>query len=212
MELPQTRIFSNRDLLRIMVPLIIEQALANLVGLCDGVMVSAAGEAAMSGVSLVNMISNVILVLFGALTTGGAVVTSQYLGAKQTEKARQSAGQMVLMALILSLLLMAVCLALTEPILRLFFGAVEDDVMAASVTYFRYNAVSFPFIALYNAGAAIYRGQQQGIHEDQSDQKCDQCCGQCHLYLWPPNGRGGCCDPDCTVPAGGCSYYADTGK
>lgn len=157
MELPSTRMFSNRDLLRIMVPLVIEQALANLVGLIDGIMVSAAGEAAISGVSLVNMISGVILVLFGALTTGGAVVTSQYLGARQKEQARQSAGQMVLMAFAFSTLLMTICLLLTEPILRLFFGAVDDDVMTASVVYFRYNAVSFPFIALYSAGAAIFR-------------------------------------------------------
>ncbi len=157
MELPSTRMFSNRDLLRIMVPLVIEQALANLVGLCDGVMVSAAGEAAMSGVSLVNMISGVILVLFGALTTGGAVVTSQYLGAQQMDNARKSVGQMVLMAVTFSTLLMVLCLFLTEPILRLFFGAVDADVMTASTIYFRYNAVSFPFIAVYSAAAAMFR-------------------------------------------------------
>ena len=159
MELPGTRLFSNRALLRIMVPLIIEQILANLVGLCDGVMVSDAGEAAISGVSLVNMICGVVLTLFAALSTGGAVVTSQYWGAGQRENAKKSAEQMVLMSFVFSLLLMTVCLIWTKPILRLFFGTVEEDVMEASIVYFRYNAGSFPFIALYNAGAAIFRSR-----------------------------------------------------
>ena len=157
MELPRTRMFSNRDLLNIMVPLVLSQALASLVGLVDGVMVSAAGEAAVSGVSLVTMISNILLVLFGALTTGGAVLTSQYLGAQQKEHARKSAGQMLLMTLVLSSLFMAVCLILTEPILRLFFGAVDDDVMKACVTYFQFDAISYPFLALFSAGSAIFR-------------------------------------------------------
>ena len=157
MELPRTHMFSNRDLLNIMVPLVLSQALANLVGLADNIMVSAVGEAAISGVSLVTLISNIILVLFGALTTGGAVLTSQYLGARQKEQARQSAGQMLLMALAVSLLLMVICLLLTKPILRLFFGAVDNDVMFACVTYFQYDAVSYPFIALFSAGEAIFR-------------------------------------------------------
>ena len=159
MELSGTRLFSDRALLRIMVPLIIEQILANLVGLCDGIMVSDAGEAAISGVSLVNMICGVVLVLFAALSTGGAVLTSQYWGAGQKENAKKSAEQMVLMSLVFSIMLMNVCLIWTKPILRLFFVSVEDDVMEASMVYFRYNAGSFPFIALYNAGAAIFRSR-----------------------------------------------------
>ena len=89
----EQRLFSNQRLIRLIIPLVIEQALTILVGMCDGVMVSSVGEAAISGVSLVDMINNVILVLFAALATGGAVVTSQFLGARQGEKARQSAGQ-----------------------------------------------------------------------------------------------------------------------
>ena len=97
----EQRLFSNQRLIRLIIPLVIEQALTILVGMCDGVMVSSVGEAAISGVSLVDMINNVILVLFAALATGGAVVTSQFLGARQGEKARQSAGQLVLMSAVL---------------------------------------------------------------------------------------------------------------
>ncbi len=153
----EQRLFSNRKLVRLIVPLVIEQGLTILVGMCDGVMVSSVGEAAISGVSLVDMINAVVLTLFAALATGGTVVTSQYLGARQVEKARQSAGQLVLMAAGLGLAAMALCLVFAEGVMRLFFGAIESDVMTAGLVYLRITALSFPFIALYNAGAAIFR-------------------------------------------------------
>ena len=151
------RLFSNGALIRLIIPLVIEQGLTVLVGMCDGVMVSSVGEAAISGVSLVDMINNVVLVLFAALSTGGAVVTSQYLGARQLDNARRSVGQLVLMSALFGLGTMAVCLVLSRGMLRLFFGSIEADVMAAGLLYFRITALSFPFVALYNAGAAIFR-------------------------------------------------------
>lgn len=153
----ENRLFSNQKLIKLIIPLVIEQGLAILVGMCDGMMVSSAGEAAISGVSLVDGINAVMLVLFAALATGGAVVTSQYLGARQTEKARQSAGQLVLMAAVLGIVLMVLSLVFAEPIMRLFFGSIAEEVMTAGLIYFRITALSFPFIALYNAGSAIFR-------------------------------------------------------
>lgn len=153
----ETKLFSNRALVRLIIPLVIEQSLAMLVGMCDSMMVSSAGEAAISGVSLVDMINAIMLNLFAALATGGAVITSQYLGAKQIEKARQSAGQLVLMAAALGIAAMAFCLVFAEGMLKLFFGTIEPDVMEAGLLYLRITAPSFPFIALYNAGAAIFR-------------------------------------------------------
>lgn len=157
MTLQKEGLFSNRQLVRLIIPLIIEQGLTTLVGMCDGVMVSSVGEAAISGVSLVDMINGVVLTLFAALATGGAVVTSQYLGARQQENARRSAGQLVLLSGLFGIAFMVFCLLLAEPMMRLFFGSIEQDVMDAGLTYFRITALSFPFIALYNAGAAIFR-------------------------------------------------------
>ena len=153
----EQRLFSNRKLIYLIIPLVIEQGLTILVGMADGVMVSSVGEAAISGVSLVDMINAVILVLFAALATGGAVVTSQFLGARNLEKARKSAGQLVIMALVLGILTMVPCLIFDEELLMLCFGAIEADVKAAGLQYLRITAISFPFIALYNAGAAIFR-------------------------------------------------------
>ena len=95
MELTDNRLFSNRQLLRLIVPLVVEQAMNILVGMADGVMVSTAGEAAISGVSLVDMINAIILNLFAALATGGAVITSQYLGGQASLDCSQETAALV---------------------------------------------------------------------------------------------------------------------
>lgn len=153
----QNRLFSNRQLIKLIIPLVIEQGLTILVGMADGVMVSSVGEAAISGVSLVDMIAAVILVLFAALATGGSVVTSQFLGARNLEKAKKSTGQLVMMAIVLGVLIMVPCMIWSEELLMLCFGAIAPDVKAAGLTYLRITAISFPFIGLYNAGAAVLR-------------------------------------------------------
>lgn len=151
------RLFTNRQLLTLLWPLIIEQMLEILVGMADTVMVSSVGEAAISGVSLVDMINQLIITLFGALATGGAVVTSQHLGAKRPGDAANSAGQLVGLSAILGVGVAVFCLITRTAQLRLFFGTITDEVMQACLTYFTITALSFPFLALYNAGAAIFR-------------------------------------------------------
>ena len=157
MERIENRLFSNRQLFRLIIPLVIEQALNILVGLADGIMVSSAGEAAISGVSLVDMINAVVLTLFMGLATGGAVVTSQYLGARKYHDAQKSVGQLILMAAVIGTVFGLLCLALARPIMRLFFGSIDADVMEAGLIYFRITALAFPFIALYCTAAAVFR-------------------------------------------------------
>jgi len=156
-EVKKERLFTNQQLLALLWPLIIEQALGVLVGMADTVMVSSVGEAAISGVSLVDMINQLIITVFGALATGGAVVTSQHLGAKRPEEAARSAGQLVGLSGILGMTVAVFCLVTRTAQLRLFFGTISEDVMQACLTYFTITALSFPFLALYNAGAAIFR-------------------------------------------------------
>ena len=157
MERIENRMFSNRQLLRLIIPLVIEQGLNILVGLADSVMVSSAGEAAISGVSLVDMINAVVLTLFMGLATGGAVVTSQYLGARKYHDAQKSVGQLILMAAVIGTVFGGLCLVLSRPVLKLFFGSIEADVMEAGLIYFRITSLAFPFIALYCTAAAVFR-------------------------------------------------------
>ena len=150
-------LFSQRDLLRLVGPLLVEQLLAVTVGMADTMMVSRCGEAAISGVSLVDMINNLIIVLFAALATGGAVVVSQYLGAKERGNADKSAGQLLLLSGLSGVVIGAVCFVLARPMIRLFYGSIDTDVLDAGVKYLQIIALSYPFLALYNGGAALFR-------------------------------------------------------
>ena len=150
-------LFSQKDLLRLAGPLLIEQFLAVTVGMADTMMVSRCGEAAISGVSLVDMINNLIIVLFAALATGGAVVVSQYLGAREQKKADASAGQLILLSAILGTAVAVLCILFARPMISACYGSIDVDVLDAGVLYLKITALSYPFLALYNAGAALFR-------------------------------------------------------
>ena len=150
-------LFSQKDLLRLAGPLLIEQFLAVTVGMADTMMVSRCGEAAISGVSLVDMINNLIIVLFAALATGGAVVVSQYLGAREQKKADASAGQLILLSAILGTAVAVLCILFARPMISACYGSIDADVLDAGVLYLKITALSYPFLALYNAGAALFR-------------------------------------------------------
>ena len=153
----QTELFSNKTLKEMIVPLFLEQLLVMLVGLADTLAVSYAGEAAVSGVSLVNQFNTIFIYLFTALASGGAVVISQYIGRKAMDDAGESASQLLLFSVIFSVLVSVLVLVGNEEMLRLMFGKVESDVMRACITYLRISAYSYPALAVYNAGAALFR-------------------------------------------------------
>ena len=149
--------FDNKALRKMIVPLFLEQLLLLLVGIADTLVISYAGESAVSGVSLVNQFNTVFIFLFTALASGGAVVVSQYIGRQDTEKAGESASQLLLFSGLFSVLLAAGVLLGGRALLRLLFGRVEEEVMAACVTYLRISAYSYPALAVYNDGAALCR-------------------------------------------------------
>lgn len=150
-------LFSNRDLRKIIVPLIIEQLLAVTIGMLDTVMVAQAGEAAVSGVSLVDSVNLLMIYIVSALAGGGAVTISQLLGAKRKDDANQAAKQLVWVVFIVSTVIMAVVLIARTPLLSAIFGSITASVMENAKIYFLYTAMSYPFLALYNAGASIFR-------------------------------------------------------
>ena len=149
--------FSNTSLKKLIVPLFLEQLLVALVGMADVFVVGFVGEAAVSGVSLVNSFNTIFLNLFTALAAGGAVVISQYIGRREQELACRSAGQLLAASVLFSAVLSLVVLLGNTALLRLLFGKVEPEVMEACVTYLRISAYSYPALAIYNAGAALYR-------------------------------------------------------
>lgn len=150
-------LFSADALRRLIIPLVVEQFLAMTIGMADTIMVTSVGEHAVSGVSLVDNISTLLINVFSALATGGAVVAAQYLGSRDEQNACSAAKQLFYAIGALSAATMAVCLLFREPILRLVFGRLDDNVMEAAMTYFLLTAISYPLLAIYNAGAALFR-------------------------------------------------------
>lgn len=149
--------FSNRALKNLIIPLFMEQLLTILVGIADIFAVSFVGEAAVSGVSLVNAFNTIFIYLFTALASGGAVVISQYIGRRDFNMADKASGQLLVSSVLFSVGVAVIVVCINEPLMRLMFGRVEPDVLDACVTYLRISAYSYPALAIYNAGAALYR-------------------------------------------------------
>lgn len=150
-------LFSNKELAALIIPLIIEQLLAVLVGMADSIMVASVGEAAVSGVSLVDNIMVLLINIFAALATGGAVVAGQYLGQKREDNACKAANQLIWFILICSVIITAIVYSGSSFILHGVFGKIDADVMKSAKVYLLIVAASIPFIALYNGGAAVFR-------------------------------------------------------
>lgn len=138
-------------------PLLMEQFLLMLVGLADTMVVSYAGEAAVSGVSLVNSFNTIFINLFTALASGGAVVVSQYIGRRDMKMASESSSQLLMVATVFAVVISIPVLIWKGPLLKGLFGKVEPDVMEACKTYLRISVYSFPALGIYNAGTALYR-------------------------------------------------------
>lgn len=152
-----SRLFSNRDLLILFLPLIIEQGLEYLVGLADSLMVAQVSESAVSSVSLVDFVMALLISIFAALATGGSVIAGQYLGAGDKKKAVCASNQLVKLALLLSILIMLLVYCLKPFILKNLFGTITEEVRSAANIYFMIVVPSIPFLALYNSGASIFR-------------------------------------------------------
>ena len=153
----QGTFYSNADLKKLILPLIMEQLLAILVGMLDTVMISGVGEAAVSGVSLVDNINILIIQVFAALATGGAVVAGHALGQRNEEAAGRSAWQMVLFLVYASVVTTVVLLGGHKTILGAIFGQVEAEVMSSATTYLIITGLSICPLALYNGCAALFR-------------------------------------------------------
>ena len=156
---PDGYLFSNQDIKKLILPLIFEQFLAILVGLLDSIMVSYAGEAAVSGVSLVDCVFILIIQTFAALAAGGAVVAGQYLGMQDRKNGCRAVNQLIIFIVISGVCVTGLVYLCRNFMLDTVFGRITCDVRSNADTYLMITAASIPFIALFNAGAALFRAQ-----------------------------------------------------
>lgn len=150
-------LFTTRDILKLVIPLFFEQFLFILVGSADTLMVAGLGEASISAVSLVDMFNSCISSVLFALATGGAVVVSQYLGAANLTRAKESAKQLLTVLLISGIIVLGVLELFLTDVIHLFYGDLPPDVHTGVMSYFRITLISFPFIAVYGGCAALFR-------------------------------------------------------
>lgn len=184
--------FSNKDLRKLIIPLVIEQLLAVTIGMADTVMVSSCGEAAVSGISLVDSINFLLITLFSSLATGGAVIASQYIGRGDHKSASLAAKQLFYASLALSAVLGVIAVFFRKPVLNMVFGSIEADVMAHAQIYFLLSAISYPFLAVYNAGAALFRSMGDSRTTMLISILMNTInCGQCDFNLRLPDGCSG---------------------
>lgn len=150
-------LFDNRYLKALIIPLLIETLLSVTIGMMDTIMVARVGEHAVSGVSLIDSIANLLIFLFSAFATGGAVIASQYLGRKEERNACFSAKQLMYLSLAFSLAVSLLMLIFRRPVLDIIYGHIESDVMDAALAYFTPIIISFPFLAVLNSCNALFR-------------------------------------------------------
>lgn len=141
----------------LLVPIIIEQLLNSFMGMVDTMMVSTVGSEAISAVSLVDSFNNLVIQVFSAMAAGAAIICSQYLGSGDERAANNAARQVVLTVAVIALAVLLVCLLGRERLLRFIFGEVEDEVMDGCLIYFLITVISYPFLALFSVGAALFR-------------------------------------------------------
>ena len=150
-------LFSRDALVRLIVPLVIEQLLAICIGMADTIMVTSVSESAVSAVSLVDSINILLIQLFSAMATGGAVVAAQYLGRRDQNNACKAAKQLMYSSVLIALVIGALAVVFCRPLLQLCFGALAPSTMTYCEIYFLLSALSYPALAAYNAGAALLR-------------------------------------------------------
>lgn len=149
--------FTRRQIISLLIPLMLEQILSGLMGIADTVMVTSVGETAISAVSLVDSINTLVLNLFAALAAGGVIVCAQYLGRGEADRANSAARQVMLVSVTLALGVMVFCLVLRRPLLKLIFGSAEQAVLDQAVDYFLITAISYPFLAAQQTASAVFR-------------------------------------------------------
>lgn len=150
-------IFPKNKLKSLIYPLLLDQFFNVLVGMVDTIMVSSVGEAAVSGVSLVDTLNMFFLMIFSGLATGGAIICAQSIGEMKHQKAREYGNQLLLVTGFFAILFLAVSLCFRKQLLSLIFGEVDKDVMNNALKYFTFLAYSLPFLAINNGCTALFR-------------------------------------------------------
>ena len=153
--------FSNRALVSLSVPIVIDAVLAIFTGMVDTAMVSTAGEAAVGAISLVDQMFLLFVTVFSAIASGGVVITAQYIGNQDRAKAKSSANQLLYASTAVALFITVTVIGFIPQIIRLVYGELEEAVFENAKAYFFFALLGMPFFALASACTALLRTMQR---------------------------------------------------
>ena len=150
-------LYPGKAMVALLIPIVVEQLLNSFMGMADTMMVSNVGSEAISAVSLVDSVNHLVVQVFSAMATGATIICSQYLGNRDKQGSNRAARQVVLAVSVISTAIMFLAMLFRNPLLRLIFGQIEPEVMSNAQKYFFVTVMSYPFLALFNAGSALFR-------------------------------------------------------
>lgn len=151
--------FPNKRLMKLLVPLLVEQSILVAVSFIDAIMLSSIHQDAYSAISLVDMINLLVMQVFMAIGAGGAIVAAQLVGKKDRDGALNTANQTVMLVLAVSVTLAALTLVLNNWLLRFIYPSTSESIMGYARQYFALSAISYPAYALFNSGANLLYAQ-----------------------------------------------------
>jgi putative MATE family efflux protein len=147
-----------KQMTAIFIPILVDQACLILMSLLNTAMVSSAGVAAVSAVSMVDSLNIFLVNVFIAVATGGTVIVAQYKGSGNSAMVSKTAAQAISAVTIFSVVLSAVVIVFHMPVLNVLFGKAEADVFQNAKIYLIGSCISYPFIAIFQAVCGSLRG------------------------------------------------------
>lgn len=151
--------YNNKAIIRLLWPILIEQALNSFIGITNTVIVSNVGSTAVAAVGLVESLNMLVMFAFISLATGATVIVSQLTGGQNFKKMKSTVSQSNTLIMLVATILMLILLVFGKLIFKGLFGAVEYDVMKNGLIYLRMSAISYPFMACYSTLTGVLRGK-----------------------------------------------------
>jgi len=151
-----------RQAMVIILPLIAENLTNNLFGTLNTGMISSSGEASLSAVSLVDTLNTFLFVFYTGIATGASVIVANYRGMGNPEKLHKACTQAVTAVVLFTLFTTVFIILFHVPLLKLLFGAAEQEIVDKARFYMLGGAISLPLLGITTAFCGVLRGIGEG--------------------------------------------------
>jgi len=151
-------VFIRKDVLKLAIPIMIEQTFVMLLGTCNTMMAGHIGEQAVSAIGMVDSINNMFISFFAALSVGATVVVAQQIGRNKPKKANETAKQAIVSGILVSLIITLLLWIFRIKLINVLYGSAEELVKIDAKLYLEFTLLTYPFIAIEQIANGILRG------------------------------------------------------